>query len=215
MKKVLSIGLLFISLVCFGQEETNVKENNEKIGELNTRLDRLINGSTQISGDSINIKIDRLINEVREIKSEMLIIKEAVHQINERTSSRDNSNPNEHDVLNEEGNISSTIRGNQSGTNNQANGNGIAALEDKINEIDNGKYYVIIWSERTIVEAKNTINQHLKSYQVKILQNDRKSWHHVVLDQLFSMAEAIKKTNEIRKGSIKDAWWLSARKFVQ
>lgn len=186
MKSFLSIVLLAFGLVCFAQDDKKVEENNEKIGELNDRLDRLINGSTQISGDSINIKIDRLISDIKEIKTEIQVLKQTVNKISEEGVSKSNDENTEE----------------------------LAKLETKLKDLDEGVYYVILASAKYEEYGKKTQNRLAKNgLQVRLVQNARETWYHIILDQEYTLAEAIQKVEEIKKSKFSDAWFMTGRKL--
>lgn len=181
MKKYITIVFLFFSVITFAQEgDIKVNENELKIGELNERLDRLINGSKQISGDSISIKIDRLIFDIKEIKSEMNVLRNTVQKLDNESKS----------------------------------GRRLNEFDSKLDEIENGKYYVVIGSEREQKRAIRILKNIQKTQEAVLVQNDRKSWYHIVLASPLSMKQAIKEKSKQQQLGFADAWWINAKKLV-
>jgi hypothetical protein len=90
----------------------------------------------------------------------------------------------------------------------------LAELTDKVNEIESGQYYIVIGSERNSKRAELMQRKLSQEHPVKVVQNSRGSWYHIVLDKPYSMPEAIKQTAFIRGKSVSDAWWVTGRKLA-
>tara|TARA_B100001109_G_scaffold255893_1_gene262585 strand:- start:860 stop:1399 length:540 start_codon:yes stop_codon:yes gene_type:complete len=76
---VLSLFLAF-SLSLFSQDSAKVVGNNEKIKELNNRLDQLLLGNEQ-PRDSLAIKLDTMLMLIKELRQEMTTIKQEFEEI--------------------------------------------------------------------------------------------------------------------------------------
>lgn len=188
MKKLLTVIFILAAFVSNAQDDKNVEENNEKIGELNDRLDRLINGSKQISGDSINIKIDQLISDIKEIKTEIKELKETVNKITEEG------------VPMKSKGISSMDE--------------IAVLNEKLTDLDEGSYYIVVASAREERYANNKLRRIQESgNEVVLVKNSIGTWYHVILKQEYNLVGAIKKVNAIRSGKYDDAWFSTSKKL--
>ena len=81
---VLSLFLAF-SLSLFSQDSEKVAGNNEKIKELNNRLDQLLLGNEQ-PRDSLAIKLDTMLMLIKELRQEMTTIKQEFEEIKKRKS---------------------------------------------------------------------------------------------------------------------------------
>ena len=86
-------------------------------------------------------------------------------------------------------------------------------MASKIKDIESGEYYIILDSERDATRAENSKNKFEKTHTVKVVQNTKGTWYHVVLSKSQSMRSAIQTTNELRLKEIKDAWWVTGRKL--
>ena len=82
MRNFITFALLCFSLAGFAQTEENVEKNDQKINELNKRLDNLLGTSKTISGDSVEFKLDLLFKEIQSLKAEMQLLLNAVDEIN-------------------------------------------------------------------------------------------------------------------------------------
>ena len=85
-------------------------------------------------------------------------------------------------------------------------------LEDKISDIQKGKYYVVLASERDMERIK-MVKKNMSNQQLLLVQNKKGSWYHLVLDKEIPMREAIQQTLNERQNGVKDAWWVSAKKL--
>lgn len=76
---VLSLFLAF-SMSLFSQDSAKVEGNNQKIKELNSRLDQLLLGKEQ-PRDSLAIKLDTMLMLIKELRQEMKTIKQEFAKI--------------------------------------------------------------------------------------------------------------------------------------
>ena len=90
---------------------------------------------------------------------------------------------------------------------------GLNQLNSKIQDIENGEYYVVLASERSKERAERFVARFQNTQKIKVVQNLRGTWFHVVVDQPQDMRSAITTTNAIRQKDIKDAWWVTGRKL--
>ncbi|KAA3642514.1 MAG: hypothetical protein DWP98_13820 [Bacteroidetes bacterium] len=88
-------------------------------------------------------------------------------------------------------------------------------IDNKISEVENGKYYVVISSERELKRAKSLLKNLQKKQEVQLFQNKRKTWYHVVIAIPFSMQEAIKENAKQHQLGYKDSWWVTSKKLVE
>jgi len=86
-------------------------------------------------------------------------------------------------------------------------GNGIA------DNLEEGKYYVVIGSRRNQALAEALLKELSKNNQVKMVKNHRDTWNHIILTQSFSREEAAKKVQELRQGTFTDSWWTTAKRL--
>lgn len=94
-----------------------------------------------------------------------------------------------------------------------SNASGLNKFNSKIENIENGQYYVVIASERTKSRAEAVLKKLTDSKNFQVVQNAKGSWYHVIVAESFDMRSAIKRTFEIRKTNVKDAWWVIGRKL--
>ncbi|MAC95794.1 MAG: hypothetical protein CMC96_09850 [Flavobacteriales bacterium] len=80
---IIVISLISISTLLAQDDSSKVNQNKEKIGELNQRLDKLLEGSKTIDGDSVEQKLRMLFEEIKSIKSSLTELKESVGQLSE------------------------------------------------------------------------------------------------------------------------------------
>lgn len=175
MRNLLTLSLILFSFLAFAQtEETQEGKNQEKINQLNQRLDKLLEESKGDKEGSIDLKLDRLFTEIRELKKEV----EALNRSFEKL---------------------------QSGEGGE--------LSKKPMEQD--EYYVVIASRRDRERAGRALEAYsaAKKAALKMVQNQRGSWYHIILDQPFSLAEASKRSTAYRKSGIHDCWWVTGKKL--
>lgn len=172
---ILVVSLLSFNSLIAQNDSVSVDKNKSKIGELNQRLDKLLEDSKTIDGESVEEKLTILFEEIKSIKSSLTELKESVGQLSDEL-------------------------------------NNVKSLEDKITDIESGKYYVVLASRRDEGRVKQAQREFLNR-DLLLVQNSIGTWHHLVVNKAMSMKEAIKYTAEERKSGVKDAWWVTAKKL--
>ena len=183
MKNFITLLLICLSAAVYSQTEKKVEKNDEKINELNKRLDNLLGSSKTISGDSVEYKLDLLFKEIHSLKTEINSIKASVEEIKTNDGA-----PN-------------------------SNKSGLDQLNSKIQDIENGEYYIVLASGRFKETVDRFVTRFQNTQKIKVVQNLKGTWYHVVVDQPQDMRSAIITTNAIRKKDIKDARWVTGRKL--
>lgn len=182
MKNFITLALLCISIVGFAQQEKKVEKNDQKIDELNKRLDNLVGSSKTITGDSIEFKIDLLFQEIRSIKTEMQSMRQTVEDIKANGVSTSNTTK-------------------------------LNKINSKLDDLENGEYYVVLASERTKARADKYLARYEQTQKLRVVQNSKGSWYHVIIDTAQNMRTAIETTENVRQKDVKDAWWVNGKKL--
>lgn len=183
--------LLFCSFASFAQKDSLVvNRNKDKIDQLNQRLDRLLSEEPEgdEKKDSTVYKIDFLFKEIREIKVELNELKSAVKELR-KVDVATQKNEQLTDKLS-----------------NQLAVNSSSAVADDL-------YYIVILSDRTeegAIQKRELISTDLG---VKLIQNEKKTWFHWVLEKTFSIDEVGNQTQKYRDLGYQDAWWTIANKL--
>jgi len=90
---------------------------------------------------------------------------------------------------------------------------------DKINsrfqEIESGKYYVVLASERTKVRAERFISNYKHTQKIRMVKNLSGTWFHIIIDQPQAMKDAIETTSAVRNKEVKDAWFVNGKKLTE
>lgn len=181
MKTILTIivfGLFQLPTVFAQNDTAQVDRNKNKIGQLNQRLDKLLEDAKTIDADSVQYKLDQLFQEVQSIKENLTELRESVGALNEEVNFK------------------------KSGT----------EVEDKITELQTGKYYMVLASKRDLVQLEMVKNK-MSDRNLLVVRNSRDTWYHLVLNEAMSMREAIEQTTAERKTGVEDAWWVTAKKI--
>lgn len=89
------------------------------------------------------------------------------------------------------------------------------SINSRVQEIENGEYYVVVASAVDEQRANNLERVYNKNHSVTVVRNTRGSWYHVILSNPFSMKNAIKETTKMKQGQFKDAWWVSGKKLKE
>ena len=182
MKNFITLALLCFSLAGFAQTEENVEKNDQKINELNKRLDNLLGSSKSISGDSVEFKLDLLFKEIQTIKSEMQSLFNSIDD----------------------------IKANGVAASGQAK---LDKMNAKFEEIEAGEYYVVLASRKSKERAESYVARYEHTQKLRVVQNMKGSWFHVIIDQAQDMRSAIETASSIREKDVKDAWWVTGKKL--
>lgn len=174
LKLIIILSFLSVSSVFAQSDSVKVDQNKNKIGELNQRLDNLLESSKTIDGDSVQYKLDLLFKEIKGIKTSLTELKESVEELNETKA--------------------------------------IQVAEEKIADIESGKYYMVLASRRDLGRI-NRAKKAMDSRDLMVVQNSKETWYHLVSTRAMSMSDAILKTAAERKNGVQDAWWVTAKKL--
>lgn len=184
MRNFITLTLLCFSLAGFAQTEENVEKNDQKINELNKRLDNLLGTPKSISGDSVEFKLDLLFKEIQSLRAEMQSLFNSIDDIKANVVT--------------------------SSTSNQSN---LDKMNAKFEEIEAGEYYVVLASRKSKERAESYVARYEHTQKLKIVQNMKGSWFHVIIDQAQDMRSAIETASAIREKDVKDAWWVTGKKL--
>ena len=66
----------------------------------------------------------------------------------------------------------------------------LKALKTKLSDVESGKYYIVLASERSIKRAELMLKKKGSPYTAKIVKNVKETWYHVILEESFSSEEA-------------------------
>ena len=188
MRNFITFALLCFSLAGFAQTEENVEKNDQKINELNKRLDNLLGTSKTISGDSVEFKLDLLFKEIQSLKVEMQLLLNAVDEIN--------------------GNGVTS-----SATYSDSDKSKLDKINARFQEIEAGEYYVVLASGKSKVQAERYVSRYEHTQKLRVVKNAKGTWFHVIIDQAQDMRSAIETSSAIRKKDVKDAWWVTGKKL--
>ncbi len=86
-------------------------------------------------------------------------------------------------------------------------------MNSRFQDIESGEYYVVVASERTKARAERFFARHQHTQKIRIVQNLKSTWFHVIIDQPQDMRSAIETTSAVRKKDVKDAWWVTGKKL--
>jgi hypothetical protein len=89
----------------------------------------------------------------------------------------------------------------------------IDKINSKIEEIEIGEYYVVLASERLKERAERYLARYEHTQKLRVVQNVKGSWFHVIIDQPQDMRSAIETSNALRAKDVKDAWWVTGKKL--
>jgi hypothetical protein len=86
-------------------------------------------------------------------------------------------------------------------------------LNSKLDDLENGEYYVVVASERTKARADKYLARYELTQKLRVVQNSKGSWYHVIIDRALNIRTAIETTENVRQKDVKDAWWVTGRKL--
>jgi hypothetical protein len=82
-----------------------------------------------------------------------------------------------------------------------------------LDDLENGEYYVVVASERTKARADKYLARYELTQKLRVVQNSKGSWYHVIIDRALNIRTAIETTENVRQKDVKDAWWVTGRKL--
>ena len=97
----------------------------------------------------------------------------------------------------------------------KTNGVQIKALKTKLSDVESGKYYIVLASERSIRRAELMLKKKGSPYTAKIVKNVKGTWYHVILEESFSMRSVIQTIIDIQKKDVKDVWFVNGKKLTE
>ena len=83
----------------------------------------------------------------------------------------------------------------------------------KFEEIEAGEYYVVLASRKSKERAESYVARYEHTQKLRVVQNMKGSWFHVIIDQAQDMRSAIETASAIREKDVKDAWWVTGKKL--
>lgn len=195
--KIIATFLLIISIKGYCQSDLEKKAdiNIQRIEALEERLNKLsILEKQATDSSSLIVKIDAILEHQQELLTKIAQLEICCSNRKVITESKD---------LN-----SLTIKSDHLG--------GLPEKGLPPVGIEEGKYYVVIVSRRSEAYAMKDLNKILLGHFGAILvQNKKDTWSHIIINNKYSIEEAIEKTKQIRKIGYVDAWWVNGSQLSE